>query len=391
MLLEYDIALNIMQENAKTLGTEKVSLNNSLNRVLAENIYSDMNMPPFDKSAMDGYACRKQDLENELEVLEIIGAGYEPNFEVGENQCSKIMTGAKVPKGADTVIVIEAVQELNNGKIKYRLKESKSNICYIGEDVKPNDLLINKNIKIKSKHIPILASVGKTEIKVYKLPKIAIISTGDELVEPHQTPKSSQIRNTNAYQLVAQVKELGIDAKYIGIAKDNKESTSELLNQAIAYADLIIISGAVSVGDFDFVPQVLMEKNFDFLFHGVATKPGKRTLFGVNENQWVIGVPGNPVSSFIQFQMLIKPFINKLMGYHQKFDDLKLEMGEDFKRKNAKRLSFEPVAIINNKIERVKYNGSANITALVDADAVMLVPKGINEIKKGEYVYVRPI
>ena len=391
MLLEYDIALNIMQENAKTLGTEKVSLNNSLNRVLAENIYSDMNMPPFDKSAMDGYACRKQDLENELEVLEIIGAGYEPNFVIGENQCSKIMTGAKVPKGADTVIVIEAVQELNNGKIKYRLKESKSNICYIGEDVKPNDLLIDKNIKIKSKHIPILASVGKTEIKVYKLPKIAIISTGDELVEPHQTPKSSQIRNTNAYQLVAQVKELGIDAKYIGIAKDNKESTSELLNQAIAYADLIIISGAVSVGDFDFVPQVLMEKNFDFLFHGVATKPGKRTLFGVNENQWVIGVPGNPVSSFIQFQMLIKPFINKLMGYHQKFDDLKLEMGEDFKRKNAKRLSFEPVAIINNKIERVKYNGSANITALVDADAVMLVPKGINEIKKGEYVYVRPI
>ena len=391
MLLEYDVALNIMLESAKNLGTEKVCFTKSLNRVLAENIYSDINMPPFDKSAMDGYACRQEDLENELDVLEIIGAGYEPTKVIRKNQCSKIMTGAKVPKGADTVIVIEAVQELDNNKIKYRLKNSKSNICYLSEDVKVGDQLINIGTKIEAKHIAVLASVGKTEVEVYKNPKIAIISTGDELVEPNRKPGSSQIRNSNGYQLLAQVQELGIEAKYIGIAKDNIDDTTSLIVEALSFADLIIVSGAVSVGDFDFVPTVLTDKGFDFLFHGVATKPGKRTLFGINEKQWAIGVPGNPVSSFIQFEMLIKPFINKLIGYHQTFDDLKLELDFDFKRKNSKRLSFEPVIISENKIKKAKYNGSANITALVDSNAVMLVPKGVNEIKKGETVYVRPI
>jgi len=391
MLLEYDVALKIMQESATTLGTEKICFTKSLNRVLAENIYSDINMPPFDKSAMDGYACRNEDLSNELEVIEIIGAGHEPTKVIGKNQCSKIMTGAKVPEGADTVIVIEAVQELSENKIKYRAKTSKSNICYLAEDVKVGDKLIDEGTKVEAKHIAVLASVGKTEVEVYTLPKIAVISTGDELVEPIRKPGASQIRNSNGYQLLAQVQELGIEAKYIGIAKDNMESTTDLISEALTFADLIIVSGAVSVGDFDFVPNVLADKGFEFLFHGVATKPGKRTLFGTNGKQWAIGVPGNPVSSFIQFQMLIKPFINKLMGFHQNFDDLKLELGEDFKRKNSKRLSFEPVIISGNKIKRAKYNGSANITALVDANAVMLVPQGVNEIKKGELVYVRPI
>ncbi len=391
MLLEYNVALQIMLESAKNSGTEKVCFTKSLNRVLAEDIYSDINMPPFDKSAMDGYACRHQDLDNELEVLEIIGAGYEPTKIVGKNQCSKIMTGAKVPKDADTVVVIEDVEELENNRIKYRLKKSKSNICYLAEDVKVGDKLINEGTKIEAKHVAVLASVGKTEAEVYKNPRIAIISTGDELVEPIRKPGSSQIRNSNGYQLLAQVNELGIDAKYIGIARDNINDTTSLINDALSFADLIIVSGAVSVGDFDFVPTVLADKGFDFLFHGVATKPGKRTLFGTNGKQWAIGVPGNPVSSFIQFQMLIKPFINKLIGYHQIFDDLKLELDDDFKRKNSKRLSFEPVIISGNKVKRAKYNGSANITALVDANAVMLVPKGINEIKKGDSVYVRPI
>lgn len=391
MLLEYDVALKIMLESAKNLGTEKVCFTESLNKVLAENIYSDINMPPFDKSAMDGYACRHEDLDSELEVLEIIGAGYEPTKVVGKNQCSKIMTGAKVPEGADTVIVIEAVEELENNKIKYRLKKSKSNICYLSEDVKIGDKLINKGSKIEAKHIAVLASVGKTEIEVYRNPQIAIISTGDELVEPNRKPGSSQIRNSNGYQLLAQVNELGIDAKYIGIAKDNINDTTILIDEALSFADLIIVSGAVSVGDFDFVPTVLADKNFDFLFHGVATKPGKRTLFGTNGKQWAIGVPGNPVSSFIQFEMLIKPFINKLIGHQQIFNDLKLELDENFKRKNSKRLSFEPAIIHGDKVKRVKYNGSANITALVDANAVMLVPIGINEIKKGETAYVRSI
>lgn len=392
MLLEYKKALTIMLENAKNYGVETVSFMDSLGFVLAEDIYSDVNMPPFDKSAMDGYACRKEDLKNTLQVLEVIGAGYEPVEVITENTCSKIMTGAKIPKGADTVIVVEAVEELEGNMIKYRLDNTKSNICYLAEDVKVGDKLIDKGTKIRSKHIPVLASVGKTDVDIYNIPKIAIISTGDELVEPDEKPNNTQIRNSNAYQLLAQIKELGFYAEYIGIAKDNMGSTAEILDDALDFADIIIVSGAVSVGDFDFVPTALLEKGFEFLFHGVATKPGKRTLFGVrSDNKVVIGVPGNPVSSFIQFQMLIKPFINKSMGNSIGFIEYKFELNEDFSRKNSKRLSFEPIAIINNKVEKIKYNGSANITALTKADGVMLFPKGVNEIKKGEFVDVRPI
>lgn len=391
MLLEYDKALKLMQKHTSSLGVEKINFTNSLNRVLSENIYSDIDMPPFDKSAMDGYACRKEDLANELEVLEIIGAGHEPKFSITKNQCSKIMTGAKIPQGADTVIVIEEVKEIGKGRVKYNLQKSKHNICYRGEDVKTKDLLIHKNTQIKAKHISVLSAVGKIEVEVYKKPKIAILSTGDELVEPQNKPKTSQIRNSNSYQLMAQVQELGIEAKYIGIAKDDKDDISRLIARAIDYADLIIVSGAVSVGDFDFVPQVLAENDFEFIFHGVSTKPGKHTLFGVNKNQYVIGVPGNPVSSFVQFQMLIKPLIEMLMSCYNGFEELKVELKEDFKRKKAGRLSFEPVAIKNNKVERINYSGSANITALIHADALMLVPKGVEEIKKGQYVYVRSI
>ena len=392
MLLPYNEALQIMLDSAKPLKTEKVCFMESLNRVLAEDIFSDINMPPFNKSAMDGYACRSEDLANELEVIEVIGAGHSPTKVIGENQCSKIMTGAKVPEGADTVIVVEAVQELENGKIKYRAKTSKSNICELGEDVKTGDLVIKKGTKIKSKHIAVLASVGKVEAEVYCKPKVAVISTGDELVEPLMKPRGSQIRNSNAYQLMAQLKEMGVDAEYMGIALDNEESTKEIVQKAVDYrADIIIASGAVSVGDFDFVPKIVQQLGFEFLFHGVATKPGKRTLFGQKENQFFLGVPGNPVSSFIQFQMLLKPFINKLMGNNDRFTDLQLELAKDFKRKNAKRLSFEPVIINGNKVELANYNGSADITSLVQADGVMIVEKGVFEIKKGEKVYVRPI
>lgn len=392
MLLPYNEALQIMLENASSLQVEKVCFMDSINRVLSEDIFSDVDMPPFNKSAMDGYACRSEDLANELEVIEVIGAGHSPTKVVGKNQCSKIMTGAKVPEGANTVIVVEAVQELSNGKIKYRAKTSKSNICELGEDVKSGDLVISKGTKIKSKHIAVLASVGKVEVEVFRKPKVAVISTGDELVEPIMKPRGSQIRNSNAYQLKAQLKEMGVDAEYVGIALDNESSTREVVQKAIDFnADIIIASGAVSVGDFDFVPKIVKELGFEFLFHGVATKPGKRTLFGKKDNQFFLGVPGNPVSSFIQFQMLLKPFINRLMGNSDNFKDLEFELDNDFKRKNAKRLSFEPVIIKENKVELANYNGSADITSLVYADGVMMVEKDVFEIKKGEKVYVRPI
>ncbi len=392
-MISFEEALKKVLESAHTLGTEIVKFENSLNHVLAENIVSDVDMPPFDKSAMDGYACRREDLQNELEVVEVIPAGHWPEKKIGRNQCSKIMTGAPLPQGADTVIMIEQVREVaDNNKIIFTGENTKSNVCPLGDDVKTGDVVLKKGTLIRSKHIPVLASVGAVEIKVYRQPRIAIVSTGNELVEPNIKPGLSQIRNSNGYQLVCQVKELGMPAIYSGIAKDNFEATQTTFEKAIAEADVVIMSGAVSVGDYDFVPDVLKQSGFEIHFHGVSVKPGKRTLFATDKNKWFIGVPGNPVSAFVQFETLIKPLLMKIIGNSAVQPVLKLPLETDFKRKNAGRKAYEPIVLTpEGLVRKIEYHGSAHINSLSYADGLMEIELGIKEIKKGTSVHVRPI
>ncbi len=392
-MISFEEALKIIREQSTTLGIEKVDFNKSVGRVLASNIYSDVNMPPFDKAAMDGYACRKQDLANQLEVIEIIPAGKFPKKEIGKNQCAKIMTGAPVPKGADTVIMVEYTEKVGENTIRFKKDSSKSNICYLAEDVKVGDLVLEQGTIIQPKHIPVLASAGAVKIDCYKQPRVAIVSTGNELVEPNEKPDKSQIRNSNAYQIVAQVEELGLTANYIGIAKDTKQNTAEMMEKAINDSDIIIMSGAVSMGDFDFVPIVLKEKGFNIHFHGIEVKPGKKTVFATKKNKYFVGVPGNPVSSFVQFEMLIKPLIYNIMGVNG-FETklIKLPLKTPYKRKKASRKSFEPVLINKNgEVEKLEYHGSAHINSLSYATGLMIVEKGVTALKKGDLVDVRPI
>jgi molybdopterin molybdotransferase len=391
-MILFEEALNIVRQSATTLGIESAAFLDAVGCVLAEDIISDIDMPPFDKSAMDGYACRRQDMKNELTIIEMVQAGEFPTKAVGENECIKIMTGAPVPKGADTVIMVEYTRTLPGNKIRYLKEESKSNICKMAEDVRAGETLLKKGTLLQPRHIPVLASVGATVIRVYKRPKIAIISTGNELVEPPETPGPSQIRNSNAYQLLAQIRQLGLEAEYIGLAKDTRQDTLLLLDKTRSTADIVILTGAVSMGDYDFVPEVLKEKGVKILFHGIHAKPGKRTLFGQGENQWFVGLPGNPVSSFVQFEMLVKPLIYKIMGtdYHPVV--LKLPLSEDYYRKNAIRKAFQPVRLTEEgTVKQIEYHGSAHIHALSYADGLMIVEKDITSLKKGELVDVRPI
>lgn len=391
-MISYEEALKKLLENAHTIETEKVRFENSLNRVLAEDIIADIDMPPFDKSAMDGYACRREDLQNELEVIEVIPAGYWPEKKVGRNKCSKIMTGAPLPQGADTVIIVEQVREIEDNKIVFTGDDTKSNVCPLGDDIKSGDVVLKKGTLIRAKHIPVLASVGAVNVKVFKQPRVAVVSTGNELVEPEIKPGLSQIRNSNGYQLVCQVKELGIPGIYAGIVKDDFEATKAIFEKTIAEADVLIMSGAVSVGDYDFVPDVLKNSGFDIHFHGVSVKPGKRTLFATHENKWFIGVPGNPVSSFVQFETLIKPLLLKITGCTDALPVLKLPLEADFKRKNAGRKAYEPVVFTREGfVRKIDYHGSAHINSLSYADGLMEIEMGTQEIKKGTLVHVRPI
>jgi molybdopterin molybdotransferase len=391
-MIPFEEALEIVLQSAKTLGVEKSDFMSSVGKVLAEEIQSDINMPPFNKSAMDGYACRHQDIANELTVVEKIAAGNFPQKELKKNECAKIMTGAPVPEGADTVIMVEHTRQLSDNRIIYLREDSVSNICKLAEDVKKGDVVLKEGTIIQPRHIPVLASVGATDVLVYKSPKIVIISTGNELVEPGFKPKPSQIRNSNAYQMIAQAQQLGLEVEYLGLAKDTMEDTRRILDKACKIADIILLSGAVSMGDFDFVPLVLKEMGIKILFHGVKTQPGKRTIFGISEKQWFVGLPGNPVSSYVQFEMLIKPLIYKIIGANYQAPVYKMPMYEDYHRKKADRKAFIPVVITEDgKIKQVEYHGSAHIHALSYAQAFMIIEPGVTTLKKGDLADVRPI
>ena len=391
-MISFEEAQEITNSFALPGKTERIDLIGALNRTLAEDIFSDIAMPPFDKSAMDGYACRKSDFKNPLQLIEEIGAGTIPKKKIGENQCSRIMTGAMVPEGADIVIMKEDIEETGSGIICLMRENSRTNICYKGEDVKNGDLVLKKGDLISPAQIAILASVGCSNPLVYYMPTVAIISTGNELVEPDQKPGISKIRNSNSYQLMAQVQQIGITPAYLGIIRDDEKDLLDVLTSAIEKYDITIISGGVSVGDFDFVPKILKALNVNNRVHGMNVRPGKHLLFGERENHFIFGMPGNPVSSFVQFEVLVRPFINTLMGKSKTESFLYLPIEEEYIRKKGDLLIFVPVKFTNQGTALpLEYHGSAHIHAYSFAQGIMEIPQSISIIKKGETVRVRPL
>ena len=391
-MISFEKALEIILNSARYLGDERVDFTESLGRVLAEDVISDVDMPPFDKAAMDGFACRREDLRMELQVIETIAAGQVPQKAVGPGQCTRIMTGAMVPEGADTVIMVEQTEETGNERIRFTAEKTTPNIACKAEDVKVGDIMWRKGQPIEPSHIAIFSAVGCTEPLVAKQPRVAILSTGDELVEPHEKPGPGMIRNSNAWQLMAQVKKAGCLPNYMGIVPDTREDTDKAISTALAENDVVLLTGGVSMGDFDFVPEIMRKNKVDIRFQKVAVKPGRPTVFGVTDKSWIFGLPGNPVSSFINFEIFVKPLLYKLMANDFKPLEMKLPMGVDFKRKKADRLEWIPVTINENaEVVPVSYHGSAHIHAMCLSHAIMPVAVNKFEIAKGEIVNVRPV
>lgn len=389
-MISFENALQLVLEDVRQTGTERVSLNESLNRVLAEDIHSDIDMPPFNKAAVDGYACRKEDVHKELEVLELIAAGDVPTKKISEGKCTKIMTGAMVPEGADVILMVEHTEEAGENKIKFIKEKTNPNIAIKAEDVKVDDLIWSKGMRIKAQHIATFAAVGCNNPLVAKMPRVAIMSTGDELVEPNEKPGKGKIRNSNAYQLIAQVNEMNCTPNYMGIIPDDEKATDEAISKALTENDMVILTGGVSMGDFDFVPKIMKKNNVDILFQKVAIKPGRPTVFGKTANSYIFGLPGNPVSSFINFEMFAKPLLYKMMGYDYKKQSFRIPLAVDIKRKKADRLEFLPATIDDEGAKPIDYHGSAHIHAICHAHGLISVPKDVFELKKGEPVDVRP-
>jgi len=391
-MLPFEKALKTVLDSARQLGSERVDIAHAVNRILAEDVTSDTDMPPFNKSAMDGYACRREDLANELTIIETIQAGASPRMAIESNQCAKIMTGAAVPQGADCVIMIEFTENPTANTVRFAGGQTANNICLKGEDVKAGEVVLQKGSRIKPQHIAVLASVGCTQPVVSKRPRVAVLATGDELVQPASKPGPSQIRNSNSFQLMAQIESMGAVARNYGIAKDTDKAIDKIFKEAVDQSDVVIVSGGVSVGDYDLVPGIFKRNNIDLLFEKIAVKPGKPTVFGVSEKVYCFGVPGNPVSTFVQFELLVKPFLCKLMGHDYAPPAIGIPLGESIRRKKTERQSWIPVAITDTgTLKPVEYHGSAHINALCIADGVVSIGVGVGEIEKGTIVPVRLI
>ena len=419
-----------MTSSARKLGTERVELGRASNRVLAEDVICDIDMPPFNKSAMDGFACRRADLTNELTVVETIPAGVMPKKKIGKNQCAKIMTGAVVPEGADCVIMVEHTEVVAHNRVRWHGLPARENtakigvpLCNIaakGEDAKKGDVVLRAGVLIKAQHIAVLASCGCTRPLVTIAPRVGIIATGDELVEPDRKPTACQIRNSNSFQLAAQVAGASAIPTHYGIAADTKQRISAVLTKAMAENDVVIISGGVSVGDCDLVRDILKENGVKILFERVAVKPGRPTVFGIKRltgedaasaekefqsafgrsavrvykrnTRFVFGLPGNPVSGFVMFELLVKPFLYRMMGHDFKPTSYRGQLERTIKRKNAERDFWLPVVTrYDGKVAQIDYHSSAHITALCEADGLICVPSGVTEIKEGATVVVRQI
>jgi len=371
------------------LDTEVVALTESRGRVLAEDVFSDLNLPPFDKSAMDGYACRKEDLENELAIIETIPAGKQPLHKIGKNECVKIMTGAVVPEGANCVFRQEDARLTGNETVKCLNSNTRLNICYLGEDIRKGDKVLSKHSLLEARHLPVLAGAGKTRISVYKQPVVGVFATGTELVEPEKVPNPYQIRNSNSSQLLGQFADLGIKADYLGIMEDNRKKMHQSLGKALEKYNVILLTGGVSVGEFDLVPALLEENNFEIWIRKTAIQPGKPMIFAENNKNFCFGLSGNPFSSFIQFDLYVKPFIYAFMGYDYIPPVYRFPVLKPVKRKKTDRLWFRPAFIDQNKVNPFEFHGSAHIHSLVKATCLFEIPVGVNEIKENELVNVR--
>ena len=391
-MISFETATNIINTQKILLQPEIAALENCLGRVLAEDVISDINMPPFDKSAMDGYAIRKQDLFEELEVVETIKAGDIPAKIIDAKQCSKIMTGALIPQGADCVIIVEQTKVINEHTIRFTGAKTNINIAFKAEDIRNGDIVLKKGTLIRPQEMAILATVGCVKPLVYKLPRIAVMSTGDEIAEPHLYPENGKIRNSNASQLIGQVKSLRITPDYLGIIEDTEEATLKKVNYATENYDVVLLTGGISMGDFDFVPKVMENAGVELLIKTIAIKPGKPTVFGRKNNSFVFCLPGNPVSSFVVFELFAKDFIKNMYGNTKVSDYQCLTIKEDFNLRPSDRMTFLPVKTDqNNEVIPVNYHGSAHIYALCFADGIMKIDEHTASIKKGDKVYVRPL
>ena len=389
-------ALEIVLANVRPLLPEMVALTPlALGLVLAEDIASDLDMPPFDKAMMDGFALRTGDLRNgqaELTIVEEIPAGKTPTVDVEANQASRIMTGAPIPQGVDAVVMIERCELLPN--LRVRINEPRArpglNILERGKEMRVGETVLEAGTRLRPQELGLLATVGRTGVMARPAPHVAVLSTGDEIVEPSVRPGPGQIRNSNGPMLAAQVARAGGVPRFLGIARDEPNHLRDMITEGLQ-SDVLILSGGVSAGKLDLVPGMLAELGVEALFHKVAMKPGKPILFGIKGSKLVFGLPGNPVSSLIGFELFVRPAIYGLMTRPAAPCWVNATLTKDFPYRTD-RPTYHPANLQMTdtgwSVEPTAWFGSPDLRGVIPANAFVLLPEGDHLHPAGEKLMV---
>ncbi len=397
-MIEVREALGLVLEGLPLLEGEMVALPASRGRVLAEEIRSPRDVPPFRNSAMDGYAVRSADIAHagaerpvRLSVLETIGAGSVASQPVGDGQSIRIMTGAPVPEGADTVVRVE---DTDAGDVEVAVQvavENGSNIRHPGEDVRAGDVVFEVGRILRAADIGVLASIGVSVVRVVRKPRVAILATGDELVEVGQPLGPGQIVNSNAYTLAAAVEEVGCEAVVTGIVRDRPEAMREAFARGLR-ADAMLSTGGVSVGNFDFVRSILAELGYRESFWKVAQKPGKPISHGRCGTTPVFGLPGNPVSALVCFYVYVVPALRTMMRLRD-VHLTALRATLDGEVSSPERLTEFVRCALDGPLDalRARSTGSQSsgvLRSLSIGDGLIVSPKGESKLRDGSAVRV---
>jgi molybdopterin molybdotransferase len=374
---------------------KKVLILDSLSLVLAEDIISNDDIPAYDNSAMDGFAVRSVDIigadKNYPVKLKLLGedipAGSVPSAKLELGYCIPIMTGAPIPQGCDCVVMKEDVLKEGSEILIYKECKAGVNIRYKGEDIKKGDKILVKGKKIFPGDIGVMASIGRSEVCVKYPPTVGVLPTGNELVEIGEELKEGKVRDSNSYSLTAQVKEAGAIFLRFGIVRDEKSSLKGKILEAISNCDILLITGGVSVGDYDYVKEVLNEIGTEFIFWCVNQRPGKPLAFLTYKDKFIFGMPGNPVSVMVCFEIYVRPLIKKIMGDEKIFRNIVHAIAaSDYEHKEG-RTEFTRVKL--EKIDNQFYfkltgiQGSGILTSMSDADGLAVFQDNMGDIKKG--------
>jgi len=396
-MLPIERGLEIVMSTAKAkdrpdwMPAEPAPLLESMHRILREDVLSDADSPRFDKAVRDGFAVRFEDLAQIPAVLNVIGesrAGAGADVNIQRGQCCEIMTGAPLPPGANAVVMVENTERPSPVSVRI-LKGVRENegLLRRGAEARQGENILRAGRRIGIADIGLLAGTGKATVLVSKKPRVAVIATGDELVDVHESPQPGQIRNSNTYTICAQVREAGAEPVLLGIGRDNLDDLRGRIRRGLEH-DVLLVSGGVSMGKYDLVETVFAEFGVEVLFDKIAMKPGKPTVFGHRGNAYVFGLPGNPISTMVAFHMFVRPlllFLLKAETTAPKILEAKLEAAATC---DPERAALVPALVRFEGgqywIRTAPWKGSSDLVGLARANALIMIPRRPGTLETGE-------